>query len=152
MNRLILFYKAYFLYLIFLIIGAFSFFSSFLPLFVIEGENPQTVYINEVTGGIGITILLVGIVLLGSNYYIRRFRVMSKVTFTALVVFLGAQVITLLLYYFSLLSVKEPGTSVSLGMYFWLSIAGLIIGIIFRYLYVGIERRNAEYIYYDKKN
>jgi hypothetical protein len=138
--------------MIFIVISAFSLLSSFLPLFVVRGPNPQTIYINGVTGGIGVTVLLVLIFVLGSYYYIKRFRVMSKVMFTVLVVFLAAQVITLILYYVQLLSVREAGTTVLLGMYFWLSIVGLIIGVIFRNLYVGIERRNAEYIYYDKKN
>ena len=46
--------------------------------------------------------------------------------------------------YFSLLLVKEDNITIDIGLYFWLSIIGLAIGIFFRYFYVGIERRNSE--------
>jgi len=87
---------------------------------VINGENPQIVYINVVEGGIFVTILLAIIFIMGSYFYLNRYRAISKVIFDILLLFMTAQVVTIVYYYFSLLLVKEDNITIDIGLYFWL--------------------------------
>lgn len=151
MDRLILVYKSYGLYLIFTLICSFSAVSSLQPLYVITGENPQTVFINVVNNGKFINFLLAIIFITGSYFYLNRYKLLSRVVFDLLLLFLTAQVITIMYYFITLQIIKEDNITILVGAYFWLSAIALGLGYVFRYFYVGIERRNSEYVYTEKK-
>jgi hypothetical protein len=150
--RIYLFYRSYLLFLVFVLINLTAFLSSyFFPLIHVEGDNPNTIYYNDIPLGIVIYALQAFLLLIGSLYYLRRNRKNARIIYDVSLIVYMSQVITIFVRY-SLLIVEVSSNPyndeirISLGLYIYLMAIIIGLGIFFRLTYIGIERRNSVYI------
>ena len=123
----------------------------FFPLISVVGDNPNIVYYFDIPLGIVVFSTQALLLLVGSFYYIRRNRKNAKTIYNlALLVYLS-QVITIATRYILLIreittNPYEDEIQVFLGPYIYFMAIIVGIAILFRLLYIGIERRNSVYV------
>lgn len=150
--RLYLFYRSYGLFLIFVMMNVSALLIGyFFPLIRVVGDNPNTVYYFDIPLGVVVFSTQLLLLLVGSFYYIRRNRKNARTIYNlALLVYLS-QVITITTRYILLIreisiNPYEDEIEVYLGPYIYFMAIIVAIGIVFRLLYIGIERRNSVYL------
>jgi hypothetical protein len=150
--RIYLFYRSYLLFLIFVVVNIAAFLSSyFFPLIHVDGDNPNTIYYNDIPLGIVIYALQAFLLLIGSVYYLRRSRKNARILYDVSLLVYMSQVITIFFRYSLLIAEVSTNPfndeiSISLGSYIYLMAIIIGLGIFFRLTYIGIERRNSVYI------
>lgn len=173
MNRIILFYRSYILYFLFIVLSILSVAGSFTPIFSLSTDNPNITLgrtevrildisydpniiifgqsIGTTNFGIFIFVVFAIIFLIGSFFYLTRRRALAKTLYDLLLLFNLAQLIALLIRYVQLLfhvsTYPDDRISIVLGNYVYILAGVIVVGLIVRYFYIGIERRNSVYIY-----
>lgn len=172
MNRLMLFYRSYILYLFFLILSVLSVIGAFTPIFTVSTDNPNIIlgktivrildisyrpsigdFILWGTTNFGYLIFVIfGILfLIGSYFYISRRRAMAKTLYDLLLLFNVSQLLALIIRYvqlqFHISNYPEDEISIFIGNYAYILLGVILVGLVIRYFYVGVERRNSIYIY-----
>ena len=172
MNRIMLFYRSYVLYLFFLILSALSVVGAFTPIFTVTSDNENITLGKNIvrildisyrasfgdfvlwgTTNFGYLIFFIfGILFLtGTYFYVSRRRALAKTLYDLLLLFNISQLLALVIRYiqlqFHISNYPDDEISIFIGNYVYILIGVIVIGVVIRYFYVGVERRNSVYIY-----
>jgi hypothetical protein len=152
MLRFYLFYRAYGIFMVYFLINSAALaISYFMPLIIVEGDNPNTIYYLSVPLGTFAFIFMVGLLIIGSRFYLKRNRRLSKIFYDLSLLFFLSQIATIgfrfLFLQQEIAANPYPDIiNVRFGGYIYFMTAVVVIGLLFRLIYVGIERRNSVYI------
>jgi len=152
MLRLYLFYRAYVIFFIYFILNSAALaVTYFMPLVIVTGDNPNIIRYEDVPLGPIAMITIAMLLLMGSRSYLKRNRRISRVFYDVSLLFLLSQISTIVFRYVSLQQeiANNPypdNINVSFGSYIYIMAGIIIIGLLFRLIYVGVERRNSVYI------
>jgi hypothetical protein len=122
-----------------------------MPLIIVTGDNPNIIRYLDVPLGLIAMISIALLLLIGSRSYLKRNRRISRVFYDVSLLFLLSQISTIVFRYVSLQQeiANNPypdNINVSFGSYIYIMAGIIIIGLLFRLIYVGVERRNSVYI------
>lgn len=152
MVRIYLLYRSYGLFLVYLILNLSAItVSYFLPLIQVEGDNPNIIYyLNVPLGQIAFAFMFI-LLIAGSRYYLKRNRRFSRLFYDMSLLFYLSQITTIGFRYLFLrqeiAANPYPDTiDVFLGDYIYVMAGVVLLGLSFRLIYIGIERRNSVYI------
>jgi hypothetical protein len=152
MLRLYLFYRAYVIFFVYFILNSAALaVTYFMPLIIVTGDNPTVIRYLDVPLGLIAMISIAVLLLIGSRSYLKRNRRISRVFYDVSLLFLLSQISTIVFRYVSLQQeiANNPysdNINVSFGGYIYIMVGLVIIGLLFRLIYVGVERRNSVYI------
>jgi hypothetical protein len=152
MLRLYLFYRAYVIFFVYFILNSVALaVTYFMPLIIVTGDNPNIIRYLDVPLGLIAMISIAVLLLIGSRSYLKRNRRISRVFYDVSLLFLLSQISTIVFRYVSLQreinnNPYPDNINVSFGSYIYIMVGLVIIGLLFRLIYVGVERRNSVYI------
>lgn len=152
MSRIYLVYRSYGIFLIYLMINLSALaVSYFFPLIIVEGNNPNIIrYLDVPFGSIAFSFML-GLLFLGSRSYLKRNRRIARIFYDMSLLFLSSQITAIGFRYIFLQqeitnNPYQDVIDVRFGGYIYFMVPIVLIGFLFRLIYVGIERRNSVYI------
>lgn len=152
MLRIYLLYRSYGIFLIYFILNLAALIVSYLfPIIEVYGDNPRDIRYSDLPFGQIAFALMIGLLLLGSRSYLKRNRRIARIFYDMSLLFLTSQIAAIgFRLYFLREEIRnnpyEDLIEVSFGPFIWLISSIVLLGFLFRLVYVGIERRNSVYI------
>ena len=152
MQRIYLLYRSYGIFLIYFILNLSALIISYLlPIIEVYGDNPRDIKYSDLPFGQIAFAIMIGLLILGSRSYLNRNRRIARTYYDMSLLFLSSQIAAIgFRLYFLREEIRnnpyEDLIDVSFGPYIWVISSIVVVGFLFRIIYVGIERRNSVYI------
>lgn len=152
MLRIYLLYRSYGIFLIYFILNLSALIVSYLfPIIEVYGDNPRDIRYSDLPFGQIAFAIMIGLLLLGSRSYLKRNRRIARIFYDMSLLFLTSQIAAIgFRLYFLREEIRnnpyEDLIEVNFGPFIWLISSIVLLGFLFRLVYVGIERRNSVYI------
>lgn len=152
MTRIYLLYRSYGIFVIYLLLNCSAIIVSYLlPIIIVSGDNPREIkYSNLPFGQIAFGVMI-GLLLLGSRYYLKRNRRIARIFYDMSLLFLFSQIAAIAFRLFFLQqeisnNPYQDIIDVRPGLFLFVITPIVLLGFMFRLIYIGIERRNSVYI------
>lgn len=152
MTRIYLLYRSYGLFIVYLLLNLSALIVSYLlPIIIVEGENPKVIRYSNLPFGQVAFAIMIGLLFLGSRFYLKRNRRIARIFYDMSLLFLFSQIAAIGFRLFFLQqeinnNPYQDIIDVRPGLFLLVITPIVLLGFLFRLIYVGIERRNSVYI------